>query len=112
MRPRAKFDIFLTVLHPVGDRHKGWNAEIGGDVEHPKPASSVRKLISQIADIGIIELAEVDLRPLQAIVPPDRVSIPLYQLKETLDDCLLQRIAGGAAVGICQESGGALVKEI
>ena len=56
--------------------------------------------ISQIANVGIVELAEVDLRPLQAIVPPDRVGIPFDEFEEALDDRFLERVAGGAAVGI------------
>ena len=54
----------------------------------------------QIADVGIVELAEVHFRPLQSIVPPDCVGIPFHQLEESLDDCFLERVAGRAAVGI------------
>ena len=54
----------------------------------------------QIANVGIVELAEVHFRPLQPIVPPDRVGIALDQLEESLDDRLLERVAGRAAVGI------------
>ena len=100
MRAGSEFDIFPPVLHPVRYRHEGRNPEIAGDVEHPKPASGFGKLALQIADVGIVELAEVQLRPLQSIVPPDRVCIPFHQLEESLDDRFLERIAGRAAVGI------------
>ena len=103
MRAGAELDIFLPVLHPVRDRHKGRNPEIAGDVEHPKPASGFGKLGLQIADVGIVELAEVHFRPLQSIVPPDRVGIPFHQLEESLDDRFLERVAGRAAVGIRME---------
>src|SRR5258706_13927944 len=66
----------------------------------------------QIANVGVVELAEIDLRPSQSIVPPDRVGIPLPQLEESLDDCLFACIAGRAAVGIRVEGGGAAVEEI
>ena len=81
------------------------NPEIAGDVEHPKPASGFGKLDLQIADVGIVELAEVQFRPLQSIVPPDGVCIPFHQLEESLDDCFLERVAGRAAVGIRREGG-------
>ena len=88
------------ILHPVRHRHEARNAEIAGDVEQPEPAPGFGELGFQIADIGIVELAEVDLRPLQSVVPPDGVGIPFHQLQEALDDGLLERVAGGAAVGI------------
>ena len=105
MRAGTEFNIFPPVLHPVRDRDKRRDPEIAGDVEHPKPAAGLGKLISQIANIGIVELAEVQFRPLQSIVPPDRVCIPFHQLEESLDDRLLERVAGGAAVGIRVEGG-------
>ena len=98
MRAGAEFDIFPPVLHPVRDRHKRRDPEIAGHVERPKPAAGLGQPILQIANIGIIELAEVQFRPLKSIVPPDRVCIPFDQLEESLDDCLLERVAGRAAV--------------
>ena len=62
--------------------HEASNPEVACDVKHPKPAPGYQQLGLQIADVGIVELAEVHLRPLQAIVPPDRVCITLHQLKE------------------------------
>ena len=62
--------------------------------------------VLQIADVGIVELAEVHFRPLQPIVPPDRIGIPFHQLEETLDDRFLERVAGRAAVGIREELAG------
>ena len=56
MRAGPELDVFLSVLHPVQDRHKGRNPEIAGDVEHPKPASGVRELGLQITDVGIVEM--------------------------------------------------------
>ena len=100
VRAGPELDIFLRVLHPVRYRHKARNPEIAGDVEHPKPASGFGKLGLQIADVGIVELAEVHFRSLQSIVPPDCVCIPFHQLEEALDDCFLERVAGRAAVGI------------
>ena len=86
MRAGPELDIFLGVLHPVQDRHEARNPEVAGDVEHPEPAPGLGKPPSQIAHVGIVELAEVDLRSLQSVVPPDCVGIPLHQLEETLDD--------------------------
>src|SRR4029077_15122116 len=70
------------------------------DVEHPKPATAVGQLCPQIVGIGIVEPAEIDLGPLQSIVPPDGVRIPLDQLEKTLNDGFFQRIAGSTAIGI------------
>ena len=89
MRAGAELDIFLPVLHPVQYRHIGGNAEIAGDVEHPQLASRVGELGVQIANVGIVELAEIDLGPLRSIVPPDRVGIPFDQFEESLDDGFL-----------------------
>src|SRR6185437_7799276 len=58
MRAGTELDIFLSVLHPVQDRYIGRNAEIAGDVEYPQLASRVGQLAVQIADVGIVELAE------------------------------------------------------
>ena len=100
MRARTELDKFLRVFHPVRYGHKARNPEIAGDVEHPEAASGFGKLDFQITDVGFIELAEIHFRPLQSIVPPDRVCIPFHQLEEPLNDCLPERVAGRAAVGI------------
>ena len=105
VRAGTELDEFLRVFHPVRDRHEARNPEIAGDVEHPKAASGFGKLDFQIADVGIVELAEVHFRPLQSIVPPDRVGIAFHQLEESLDDGLLERVAGRAAVGIRVDAG-------
>src|SRR4029453_3474157 len=82
------------------DRHKRGNSEIAGGVEHPKAASGFRELHFQITDVRIIELSQVDFRPLQSIVPPDRVSIPLNQSEKSLYHRPRQRCPSRAAVGI------------
>src|SRR6516165_3173208 len=92
MRARTELDKFLRVFHPVRYGHKARNPEVAGDVEHPKATSGFGKLDFQFADVGFIELAEIDFRPLQSIVPPDRVCIPFDQLEEPLDDCLRERV--------------------
>ena len=111
VRAGAEFDIFLGIVDPVQNRHVARNLEVAGDVEHPKPASGFGKPALQVADVGIVERTEVDLRPLQSVVPPDRVCIPFHQLEEALDDRLLARIAGGAAVGIRVDLTGASIEE-
>src|SRR5712672_4348125 len=100
MRAGPELDVFLAVVDPVGDRHESRNLKIAGDVEHPQPASGLGELAAQIADVGIVEPAEVHLGALRPVVPPDRIGIPLHQLEETLDHGLLARVAGCAAVGI------------
>jgi hypothetical protein len=80
MSAGTELDIFLSVLHPVQYRHIGGNAEIAGNVEHPKLSSGFGKLGLKIAGVGVIELAEIDFHPLRSIVPPDRVGIPFDQL--------------------------------
>src|SRR5215831_9018805 len=112
MRTRTELDIFLPVLRPVSYCHKGWNLKIAGDIKHPKPASGLGKLGLQITDIRIANLAEVDFRPLQAIVPPDCVGVPFHQLEETLDNCFRQRVAGRAAVGIRVVGAGTSMEKI
>src|SRR5262245_29587797 len=100
MRPGTEVDEFLPVFDPVSYRHATRSAEIGGDFEPPQAAPGFDELVLQVTNIGIIELAEVDLRPLQAVVPPDRVGVPFDELKEPLHDRLRERVAGGAAVGV------------
>src|ERR1700732_3259173 len=112
VRAGPELDIFMSVLHPVQYRHIGRNAEVTGDVEHPKPAAGVGELGLQIANIGIVEMAEVDFGPPQSIVPPDGVCIPLDQLEEALNDGFLQSVPGGAAIGIRRKSGRAAVEKI
>ena len=90
--------MLLAVLDPVHDRDIGGNAEITGDVEHPQPAPGIGELSLDIADIGIVELTEIDLRTWRTIVPPDRVGIALHELEEALDDGFLEGIASGTAV--------------
>src|SRR4029450_9671262 len=82
------------------DCYEGGNSEIVGGVEHPKAAPGFGELHFQITDVRIIELPQLDFRPLQSIVPPDGVCIPLDQLEKSLDDRLRQRVASRAAVGI------------
>src|SRR4029077_21053443 len=91
VRAGTIFDELLSGDRRIRHRHIAWNAEIGGDVEHPQPASGVGELVFQIADVRIVELAQVQLGPLRAIVPPNSVRIPLHQLEEALDDRLLER---------------------
>ena len=57
-------------------------------------------------------MVEVHFRPLQAIVPPDRIGIAFHQLEEALDDRLRERIAGRAAVGIGVDLAGTVVEKI
>src|SRR5262249_32138762 len=99
VRAGTELDEFLRVQLPVRYRHEARNPEIAGDVEHPQAASGLGKLDFQITDVGIVELAQVHFRPLQSIVPPDRVAIPLDELEESLNDRLREGVAGGAAVG-------------
>src|SRR5215475_6292964 len=100
MRAGAEFDILVAVFHPVHDRNVGGHAEITGYVEHPDPPSGIGKLDSHVTDIGVIELAEIDFRTTQAVVPPNRIGIAFDELQEALDDGLLSRVAGRAAIGI------------
>src|SRR6266571_3570564 len=100
MCPRAEVDELLPVFHPMSDRHESRDTQIAGDVEHPQAAPGFGELVLQVTDIRIIELAEIDLRPLQAVVPPDRVAVPFDELEEPLHNRLLERVAGGAAVGV------------
>src|SRR5215470_13472507 len=93
-------------------RHKGRNSEVAGDVEHPKPASGFSKLSSQIANVGIVECAEVHLLPLQSIIPPDCVCIPFHQLEEPLDNCFLECVTGRASIGIGVDVAGTPVEKI
>ena len=62
VRARSELDVFLRFIDPVQYRHIARNPEIAGDVEHPKPASGRGKLFLQIANVGIVELAEGHLR--------------------------------------------------
>src|SRR5712671_286700 len=100
MRAGTELDVFFPVVDPMGDRHEGRNLKIAGDVEHPQPASGLGQPASQIADIGIVEPAEVHFGPLRSVVPPDRIGVPFHQLEEALDHGFLARVAGRAAVGI------------
>src|SRR5882724_11538142 len=112
MRAGAELDVFMSVLHPVQYRHISGNAEVAGDVEHPKPASGVGELALQIANVGIVELAEVNLGPLRSIVPPDGVGVSLDQFQKTLNDGFLACVACGAAVGIRVVGVGAAVEKV
>src|SRR5215472_16729147 len=100
VRARAVFDKIMAILHGVRQRRKARNSEIAGDVEYPKPPSGIGKLSFEIADIGLVKPADVQFRPLQPVVPPDRIGIAFHQLQEALNDRFLDRVAGGAAVGI------------
>ena len=65
MRAGAVFDELLSGDRRIRHRHVARNAEIGGDVEHPQPASGFGKLVFQIADVRIAELVQVQFRPLR-----------------------------------------------
>src|SRR5215468_358780 len=109
MRAGTELDILVAVLHPVHDRHISGNAEIAGDVEHPQLAPGISKLGLQIADIGIVELLEVDPGTLQPVVPPDGVGIAFDEFEEALNDGFLAGVAGRATVGVRME---AAIKEV
>src|SRR5579875_2453323 len=96
----------------MGNRHKSRDSEIARDVEHPEPASDSRELHLQVANIGILELAEIDGRNLEPIVPPDGIGIALDELEEALDDCFFPRIAGRATVGIGRKGAGPAMEKI
>src|SRR5260370_41527357 len=100
MCPGTEIDEFVPVFDPMSDRHETRDPEIAGDIEHPQAAPGFGELVLQDTDIRIIELAEIDLPPLQAVVPPDRVGLPIDELEESLHDHLPERVAGGAAVGV------------
>jgi hypothetical protein len=73
VRAGTELDMFMGVFDPVRYRHEARNPEIVGDVEHPHLASGFGKLDLQVAGVGIVELSQVHFRPLQSVVPPDRV---------------------------------------
>src|SRR4051794_14245595 len=112
MRARTKFDILLPVLHPVHDRYIGGNAEIAGNIEYPKLSTGLCKLRFDILNVGVAELAQVDLRPAKAIVPPDRVRVAFHEFEESLHDGFFARIARRATIGIRMEGGRPAVEEI
>ncbi len=98
MRAGAEFNIFVPVLLPMRYRDKARNAKIAGYVKHPETLAAFGQLNLQIPDVGIVEPVKIDCRPFQAVIPPDRVGIPLNQFEEALNDRFLARIACGAAV--------------
>src|SRR4051812_1598537 len=100
MRAGAELEIFLRIFGPLRDRDEGRNAEITRDVEHPELASGLAQLVLQVADVGIVDAAEIERRPAQPVVPPDRVRVALHELQKALDDGLLEGVARRAAVGI------------
>ena len=67
MRTGAELDMLRASFHPVGHRDEARNAEIAGDVEQPEPAPGLGKLSFQVANIGIVELGEIDLGPLKRL---------------------------------------------
>src|SRR5262249_2349205 len=100
MCPRTEVDEFLPVFHPMRDRHETRDPEIASDIEHPQAAPGFGELVLQVTAIRTVELAQAVLRPLHAVVPPDRVGVAFDELEEPLPDRLLERVAGGAAVGV------------
>src|SRR6516165_7148244 len=112
MRAGAELDEILAILLRMRQSHEAWNAKVMGDVEHPELAPGFRKLASQLSDIGVVELTDIQFRPLQFVVPPDGVGIPLHQLQKALDNGFLEGVARGAAVGIGMDLAGALIEEI
>jgi len=70
VRAGTELDIFLAVLHPVQDRDIGGTPRslVTSSTQSRRPLSA--SWLLQIANIGVVELAEVDLRPSQTIVPP------------------------------------------
>src|SRR5260370_42105825 len=98
MCPGTEIDEFVPVFHPMSDRHETRDPEIAGDIEHPQAAPGFGGFVLQVTDIRIIELAEFDLRPLVAGLPPYRVVGPFAEVQKSLHDRLLERVAGCAAV--------------
>ena len=86
MRAGPELDEILAILLRVRQSHEAWNAEVMSNVKHPELAAGFGKLASQLADIGVVELTDVQFRPLQFVVPPDGVGIPLHQLEKALDN--------------------------
>ena len=58
----------MPVLRRMRHRHKTWTAEIVGDVENPKAAAGFGKLAFEVADVRVVELAQIQFLPLQTIV--------------------------------------------
>ena len=98
MRAGGDLDVFPRVFRPMRDSDDDRNAEIARHIQHPEAASQRGEMGPQIPNVTVAKLIEVDLRALQAIVPPDRVGIPLDEFEETLDDRFLKRIAGRTTV--------------
>src|SRR6516164_11104916 len=82
MRAGPEVDEFLPVDLPMRHGHEAWNAEIAGDIEDPEPPAGFRQLYFQITDVSILKLGKVQLRAVEAVVPPDCIGIPLHQLEE------------------------------
>ena len=78
--------------------HRGSDAEIVGEVENVEVAAASGQGLGYAVEKRIAEAGEIDASQHQPVVPPDRAGIPLDQLHQCLQDRLLERVAGGAAV--------------
>src|SRR5215467_14418297 len=88
MRAKAVDDVLFGFICALRYRGKSRYANVAGDVEHPKLAAKAAVMTSKPADERVVDAVEIDAMPSQSVVPPDRNGIPLYQLKQTLQDGL------------------------
>ena len=91
-------DALLPLFLPMGDGDNGRNAEIARDIKRPDAAAARSKFGSQVADVTVADLIEIDFRNPQAVVPPDRIGVPLDEFEKALKNRFLNCIAGGASV--------------
>ena len=99
MAAKTKQNTLGFAFHETRQSHHAANTKVSSEIQCPDLAAVGAILLDQIRDPAIAEPAQVNARPLQAVVPPDGNGISLHHLQQTLKNRFLQGVTRGVAVG-------------
>src|SRR5262249_6676846 len=100
MGAEANQNFFWRPVHAPGQCGESRNRQIAGQIEGPEVAMLLlAQTLRELDKIRFVETIQVDAGPANAVVPPERDSVTLDELKKALEDRLLERVPGRVAVG-------------
>ena len=81
-------------------RDEDGNAQVAGDVQDPQFPVARAVMVRRARQPRVVETVEIDLGQGDPVIPPAGEGVALDQFEKALEDRLLQRVAGRAAVRV------------
>ena len=101
MSTQAHEKLALLVLLDSGQSSKSGYIKVGRDIQDPDVPSVRLIVLTERFEIGQMKTIQIHGGSPNAVIPPQRNTIPFHYLQESMQDGFFQRISGGIAIRIC-----------